>query len=143
MRELRVIDAIDNGEIDAVGGRGNEHAFGPRVEMRRRLFFRRKNACTFQGNVHAQFLVWQLGRIFDRGDADLVTVDEHLLAVDRDRPRKAAVHRVIAQEVCVRVDRPEIVHAHNDNVAPFGFDDRAQHKPADAPEANDSQREPR
>ena len=39
--ELVVVDAIDDGEVGAVGGRGDQHALGAGRQMRRGLFLGR------------------------------------------------------------------------------------------------------
>jgi hypothetical protein len=102
------------------------------MEMRGRFVLCREDARTFERDVDAKVLVRKVGRIPDRGDADLVAVDDHVLTIDAHGSWKAAVHRVVPQKVRVRLDRPKIVYTHDDNVAPLGFNDRAQHKPADA-----------
>ena len=70
--QLVVIDAIDHGEVGAVGGGGHQHALGAGVEMGRGLFLGGEDAGAFQGDVDVQFPVRQFGRILDRGDFDLV-----------------------------------------------------------------------
>ena len=79
--QLVVIDAIDDGKIGAVGGRGDEHALGAGGQMGRRLVLGGEDAGAFHRDVDAEILPRKLGRILDRGDLDLVVADR-----DRSRP---------------------------------------------------------
>src|SRR6185437_9775148 len=86
---------------------------------------------------HRQFLVRKLSRILDRGDLDLVAVDNHQIAFDLHFARKAAVYRVVAQQMRVGFHRTQIVHAHNDDVGALRFHNRAQDQTPDAAKAVD------
>ena len=68
--QLVVIDAIDHGQVGAVGGRGDQHALGAGGQMQRGLFLGGEDAGAFQRDVDVEFLVRQLGRILDGGDLD-------------------------------------------------------------------------
>jgi hypothetical protein len=61
-----------------------------------------------------------------------MAVDDHMLAVDTHEAGKTAVYGVVSEEMRVRLDGAEIVDTHDDNIAAFGFHDRAQDKSADA-----------
>ena len=58
--QLVVVDAVDDGEIGAVGGRGDEDALGAGLQMRRRLFARGEDAGAFQRDIDAELLVRKL-----------------------------------------------------------------------------------
>ena len=57
--------------------------------------------------------------------------------VHRDRAREAAVHRVVAQQMGVRLDRAEVVDRHHLDVGAPRFDDRPQHVAPDPAEPVD------
>src|SRR5690606_8301296 len=61
--ELVVVDAIDHGQIGAVAGRRHQHALGAGGQVCGSLVLGREDAGAFQGDIHAQFLVRQLGRV--------------------------------------------------------------------------------
>ena len=86
--------------------------------MSGRLFARGENAGAFERHVDAERLVRQLGRILDRGDLDLVAVDDHRIAVDLDRVRKAAVDAVVAQKMRIGFNRTQIVDGDDLDVLP-------------------------
>ena len=68
--QLVVVDAVDDGEVDAVGRRRDQHALGAGGQMRRRLLLRGEDAGAFQRDVDAERLPRQLRRVLDRGDLD-------------------------------------------------------------------------
>src|SRR5208337_649781 len=135
--QLVVIDAIDDGEVGAVGRRRDQDAFGASGHERGGLVARGEDAGALHRDVHAEILIRQLGRILDRGHLDLVTPDMDRVALDRDLMRKAPVHAVEAQQMRVGFDRTEIVDRDNLDVLPARLDDRAQYEPPDASEAID------
>ena len=59
------------------------------------------------------------------------------VAGDGDRAGEAAVHRVVAHQVGVGLDRAEVVDRDHLDVGAARLDDRAQHVPTDAAEAVD------
>ena len=64
--QLVVVDAVDDREVGAVGGRGDQHALGAGGQMRRGLVLGGEDAGAFQRDVDAQLLPRQLGRVLDR-----------------------------------------------------------------------------
>ena len=58
--QLVVIDAIDHGEVDAVGRRRDQHALGAGLEMRRRLVLGGEDAGAFERDVDAELLPGKL-----------------------------------------------------------------------------------
>ena len=75
--------------------------------------------------------------ILDRGDFDLVAVDDHVVAVDLHFAGEAAVHAVVAQQMRVGFDRTQIVHADDLDVVRSALHDGAQDQTPDAAEAVD------
>ncbi len=135
--ELVVVDAVDDGEVGAVGGRGDDDALGARGQQRCCLIARGEDAGAFERDVDAEILVGQFGRALDRGDLDLAATDADRIAVDGDLVRKAAVHAVEAQQMGVGLDRAEIVDRHHLDVRAARFDDGAQDVAANSPEPVD------
>ena len=130
--QLVVIDAVDDGQIGAVGRRRDEHAFGAGLEVGRRLVLRREDTRAFQRDIDAHRLVRQLGGIPDRGHLDRSRADVDRVALDGHLSWKPSVHAVEAQEMGVGLHGAEIVDRHDLDVRALGLIDRAQHVAADA-----------
>ena len=64
--QLVVVDAVDDGQVGAVGRRRDEHALGAGGEMRGGLVAGGEDAGAFERDVDAEFLPRQLRRILDR-----------------------------------------------------------------------------
>ena len=82
--QLLVVDAIDDGQVGAVGGGRDDHALGAGCEVGRRLVRGGEDAGAFQRDVDAELLVRQLGRVLDRGDLDRAAADVDGVALDLD-----------------------------------------------------------
>ena len=130
--ELVVIDAEDDGEIGAVGGRRNKNALRACGEMRRGLFLCGENAGAFHRNVDAEILPGQLCRVALGRDLDRPVSDADRVAFYGYFAGEAAVHAVIAQQVCVRFNRSEVVDGNDFNIFAAGFSNGAQDIAADA-----------
>ena len=135
--QLVVVDAVDHGEVGAVGGRRDDHALGAGIEMGLGLVLRGEDAGAFERDVDAEFAVRQLGRVAHGRDLDALAVDDEELAVDLDLAGESAVDGIEAQQVGVGLDRAEIVDRHDLDVLAAGFVDGAQHVAADASEPVD------
>ena len=61
--ELVVVDAEDDGDVGAVGGRRDDDALGAGLEVGRRLVLDGEDAGAFERDVDAQGLVRQLRRV--------------------------------------------------------------------------------
>ncbi|MNN64805.1 hypothetical protein D3C81_1802670 [compost metagenome] len=79
----------------------------------------------------------QVGRVALGRDLDLAGADVDPVLARGDRAGEAAVHRVIAQQVGVGLDRAQVVDRHDLDVRAAMLDDRAKHEAADAAEAVD------
>ena len=137
LRQLVVVDAVDDGQVGAVGGRGDEHALGAGREMGRRPCRFGEDAGALERDIDAELLAGQFGRIADGGHLDRSGADVDGIAVDLDLAREAAVDGVEAQQVRVGLDRAEIVDGDDLDVGAAAFDDGAQHVAADAAKAVD------
>ncbi len=137
LRQRLVVHAEHDGAIRAIARGRDENALGARRQMGRGLFLRCEDARAFQRDVHAQFLVRKLGRVFHRRHLDLVPVDDHQIAVHLHLAGEPAVNRVVTQQMRVRFDRTQIVHPYHDDVVALGFNNCAQDQTSDAAEAVD------
>ena len=135
--QLVVVDAVDHGEIGAVGGRRHQHALGAGGQVRRRLVLGGEEAGAFQRDVDAEILPRQLCRVAFGGDLDGAVADADGVALDRDRAREAAVHAVEAQQMRIGFHRTEIVDADDLDVLALGLGNGAQDIAADAAEPID------
>ena len=135
--QLVVVDAVDHGEVGAVGRRRYQHALGAGDQMRRGLIFRCEEAGAFERNVDAEVLPRQLGRVALGGDLDGAVADADGVALDRHSPREAAVHRVVTQQMRVGLDRSQVVDADDLDIGASRLGDGAQDVAADAAEPVD------
>ena len=135
--QLVVIDAIDHGQVGILAGGADQHALGAGVQVQSRLFAGGEQAGAFQRDIHTQFLVRQFGGVLDGGDLDPVAGGDDVIAIHAHLRRETAMHAVIAQQMGVGFDRPQVIDGHHLDVAAPRFHDRPQHKTADAAEAVD------
>jgi len=132
-----VVDAVDDGEVGAVGRGRDDHPLGPRRQMRCRLVARREDAGALQRDIDAAIPVRQAGGVLDRRHPDLAAVDHDEVAVDLDVRGEAAVDAVEAQQMRIGLDRAEIVDLHDLDVLAARFHDGAQDVAPDAAEPVD------
>ena len=76
--QLVVVDAIDDGQVGALGRGRDEDPLGAGVEMLLPAFPVGEEAGAFERDVDAQSPVRQLGRIALGGDRDALAVDDQL-----------------------------------------------------------------
>ena len=108
--ELVVVDAVDDGEVGAVGRRRDQHALGAGGQMRRGLVLGGEDAGAFERDVDAEVLPRQLGGIALGGDLDRAVADARCVSPSTvTSPGKRPCTRVEAQQVRVGLDRAEIV----------------------------------
>jgi hypothetical protein len=136
--QLVVVDAEDDGEVGTIGrGRDND-ALGAGGQVRRGLVAGGEDARAFERDIDAEFAVRQGRRVLDRGHLDrLAAADDDRVAADFDACRELAVDRVVTQQVCVGLDRAEVVDGNDLDIGAAGFDDCSQHVAADAAETVD------
>ena len=89
--QLVVIDAVDDGQVDALGRGRDQHPLGAGSEMRARLLAIGEEAGAFERDVDAVGGVRQLARIALGGDLDALAVDDQVVAVGADLARIGAV----------------------------------------------------
>src|SRR5215472_14953347 len=106
--------------------------------MFRRRFAFGKDPGAFERDIDAELTPRELGRIALGGDADLAAADIHPVVAARDFAREAAVDAVIPEQVCVGLDRPQIVDPNDLYLGMLVLTGRPQNQPADAAEAVDA-----
>ncbi len=85
LRQLVVVDAVDNRQVRAVSRGRNDDALGASRQVSGSLVARCEDARAFQSDVNAQFLVRQRCRILDCRDLDrLATANGDRIALDLD-----------------------------------------------------------
>jgi hypothetical protein len=136
-RQLLMVDAIDDGQIDAVGGGRNQHALGARRQMRRCALLRGEDAGAFERNIDAQFLMRQLGRVPNRRHLQILAVHDHTVARNLHLGGKAAMYRIVAQQMRIGLGWSQIVDGDDLKVFAPGFDDATQHQAPNASETVD------
>ncbi|MHC2730800.1 hypothetical protein ACVIEO_004309 [Rhizobium leguminosarum] len=136
--ELVMVDAEDDRQVSAIGGRRDDDALGTSRQVGGSLVAGGEDAGAFHRDVDAEFAVRKRCRILDRRDLDrLAVADDDRVALDLHRCREAAVDRVVAQQVGVGFNRAEIVDGDDFDVGAAGFDDGAKDVAADAAETVD------
>ena len=136
-RQGLMVDLEDDGLVGAVGRGRDQHALGPRLQVSRGLVLGGEDARAFQGDVHLQLGVRQVGRVALGRDFDLARANVDPVLAGRDGAGEAAVHRVIAEQVGVGLDRTQVVDRHDLDVLAAVLDDGAKDEAADAAEAVD------
>jgi hypothetical protein len=96
-----------------------------------------EDAGRLDDDVGADLAPLQLGRVLQRGQADLLAVDDQRAAVDRDVALEAAVHRVVLQHVSEVVGLEQVVDADHLDVLEV-LHRGAEHHAPDAAEAVDA-----
>ena len=135
--QLVVVHAEDDRQVRAVGGRRDEHTLGAGGQVGGGLVAGGEDARAFQRDLDAEFLVGQLGRVALGGHLDRATADVDRVAGDLHVMRELAVHRIVAEQVGVGLDRAEIVDRDDLDVRTAGLDDGAQNVAPDASEPVD------
>ena len=135
--QLVVVDAVDDGEVGVFAGGRDQHALGAGGQVGGGLVAGGEDARAFQRDLDAEFLVGQLGRVALGGHLDRAAADVDRVAGDLHLMRELAVHRIVAEQVGVGLDRAEIVDGDDLDVRTAGFDDGAQNIAPDASETVD------
>ena len=132
-----VIDTVDDGLVGAVAGGGDQHPLGAGVQVSRGLVALGEEPGALQGDVDAQVLMRQLGRIADRRDLDLAAAGVDRVAVHRDDAREPTMHAVVPQQMGVGLDGAQVVDGDDLDVGAVVLDDGAQDQAANAAEPVD------
>ena len=136
-RQLAVIDAINDGQVDALCRRRDQHPLRARGDMRFAAGAVGEEAGAFERDVDAVGLMRQLGGILLRGHLDALAVDDDVAAVGRDFARVLAVHAVAREQPGVGLGIRKVVHADQFEPAIRALEDRTGDQAADATETVD------
>ncbi len=136
-RELVVVDAVDDGQIDALGRGGDQHLLGAGVEMLLGAFAIGEEAGAFERDVDAVGLVRQIGGIALGGHLDALAIDDERIAFGLHLAREMPMDAVVLEQPGVGLGVGEIVDADQLEPAIGPLEDRASDQPADAAEAVD------
>ncbi len=130
--QIVVVDAHHHGHVGAVGRGGDNDPAGAGFEVLRRRLALGKNPGAFERHVDAEPAPRQFRRVALGGDRDLAMAKIHPAVAAGDLARKAAMDAVVAQQMRIGLDRPEIVDPDDlDLVAP-ALMGRTQDEAADA-----------
>ncbi len=132
-----MVDPVDDSQVDALGRRRDQDAFGARVEMLLGRFAICEKTGAFKGYVDLVLAVRQVRRVAFGSDLDALAVDDEIVALGADRARIGAVDRVALEQQSVGFGVREIVDRHQLQPAVAPFEDRAGHQAADPPETVD------
>ena len=130
--ELVVVDAHHDGHVGAIGRGRDDDPLGAGFEMLCRGLALGEDAGAFERHVDAELAPRQFGRVALGGNGDLAAADVHPIVAAGDLARKAAVHAVIAQQMRVGLDRPEIVDPDHFDFGVLMLVGRAQDQAANA-----------
>ncbi len=100
-------------------------------------FLGQEQAGGFDDDFSADFAPLQFSRVLDRGQADLLAIDDQGVAFNRHFTLEVAVHGVVLEHISQIVRIQQIVDSHDFN---FGevLHSGAKHHTADAAEAIDA-----
>ena len=99
--------------------------------------FGEKEPGRFHDYVGTHLAPFQLGRVFDSGQADALAVHDEGAALDRDVAFEAAVYRVVLEHIGPVVGLEQVVDGNDLDVGKVLYGG-AQHHAADAPETIDA-----
>ena len=106
---LLVVHAHTDGDVLALGGCRDHDLLGAGGQVLGRALLIGEAPCALEHELDAEFLPGKLLGFFDRRDPDQLAVDFERIALCVDRPRKAAVHRVVLEQVRQRLGVGDVV----------------------------------
>ena len=132
-----MVDAVDDGQVDILTRRGNQHLLGARVDMLLAAVAVGEEAGAFENQFDAVGGVRQVCRILFLGDVDALAVDEDAAAVGLHVARKFAMNAVMLEQPGVGLGVGEVVDADEIEPAIGPLQDRSGDQAADAAESVD------
>src|SRR5215469_6397767 len=133
-----LVDTHDDGHIGAVRGGGYDHSLCSGLEMLCGSLAPGEDTGAFERDIDPELAPGQLRRITFGRYSDLASADIHPTVAGRDLARKMAVHAVISEEVCIGLDRPQIVDPDDLDFSVLVLVGCPQDQPADAPKSVDA-----
>ena len=135
--QLVVIDAVDDRQVDALGGRRDQDFLRAGSKMGAGLVTIREEAGAFQREIDPVGAVGQLAGIALGGDLDPPAVDDQVVAVGADLAGLGAVDRVALEQQRVGFGVGEVVDRDQLEAAVRLLEHGASDEAADPPEAVD------
>src|SRR5688572_3719158 len=128
-----VIDAVDDGRVDAVRGCRDDDLLRPAREVLAGLLLVGKQAGALEHDIGPELAPGQLRRVALRQHADAVAVHHQVVAIHGDLAGERAMGRVVARQVRVGVRVTEVVDPDDADVASaLALVQRAQDVASDA-----------
>ncbi len=126
LRQLVMVDAVNDGQVDIGAGGGNENLFRACLQMLGGGVALGEDACAFEGDIDTEVAPGQVGRVAFRGHLDRTAAEVDGVAVNRYSAGIAAMHAVILQKMGVGFDRTQVIDADNFDVRTARFINRPQ-----------------
>ena len=135
-----IVDAHDQREIRAFGGRADQHRLRAGGEVRGGLVALGEEAGALEHDVDPEGLPRQLGRVLQREDLDALAADRDrfLVVGDRAAGLEFAVNRVVLEQVRERLRVGQVVDGDDLDVGDPALDERADDAASDPSETIDS-----
>jgi len=122
-----VVHAIDDGLHVVAGRLADDHLLGAALDVQAGLFGRGEETGALHDHVNPEFAPGQLGRVAVGQHANLVAVDDHVIAFHFHGAGEAAMRGVVARQVGVGVNRTQVVDRDDLHVFATAFIERTQH----------------
>src|SRR3546814_18916914 len=103
--QLVVVDAVHDGQVDALRGGGDQHALGAGGQMLRRAVAIGEESRAVERDVAAQLGVRQVGGVAFGGDANALAIAYHRVAIGLHFPRARALDAVALRSEQRRVGK--------------------------------------
>ena len=110
-RKVTVVDTQYNGASVALGGCGNDHFLGSRLDMTGGQFLGHEQARTLDNHVDSELAPRKSGRTLTESQAAnfLPVDDQRILGRSLDRPIEATLSRIVLQEIGQVVGGDQVV----------------------------------
>ena len=135
--QLVMVDTVNDGQIDTLARRGDQHLLCARVDMLLRARAIGEEAGAFQDELDPKVAVREVCGIALGGDADALAVDHQILPFGGHRTGIFAMHAVSAEQPCVRLGVGEVVDRHQLELTRALLKDRPRDESPNAPEPVD------
>ncbi len=133
-----MVDTIDEHRGGVLGRSGHDDFLCAGLDVHAGFGVFEEETGGFDNDVGADFVPLELGRILFRGEADLLAVDDHVVAVDLDVMLEDSVDGVVFQHVREIIRIEKVVDSDNFDVLGEVFHCSAENHASDSSESVDS-----